>query len=192
MGYLKYLKETWKKPRETLGQQYKDMLFNYRRENVVTRLEKPTRIDRARALGYKAKQGFVIARVRVVRGGKSNPKDIKGRDGGNQSTKISQSKNYQWIAEEKAEKRFPNLEVINSYWVAQDEKYYWYEMIMVDVYHPQIISDKEINWVISNKHTKRASRALTSSAKKSRGLNKKGIGSEKARPSLRSNNRRLR
>lgn len=192
MGYLKYVKQAWKKPRETLGDSYKQMLFQWRRENSIERLEKPTRIDRARALGYKSKQGFVVARVRVIRGGAKNPRIMRGRDGGNLSTKITQSKNYQWISEERAQKRFPNLEVLNSYWVGQDEKYYWHEVILIDVFHPQIQADKEVNWLVSNKHTKRAMRGLTSAAKKSRGLASKGIGTENARPSLRANGRKLR
>lgn len=192
MGYLKYVKELWKKPRENLGAEYKNKLVSWRRENAITRVEHPTRIDRARSLGYKAKQGFIIARVRVIRGGKNNPRIMKGRDGGNKSTRIVQSKNYQWICEERAQKRFPNLEVLNSYWVGQDERYYWYEIILVDVYHPQIMKDKNINWIISNKHTRRVNRGLTSAGKKSRGLTKKGMGTEKVRPSLRSNGRRLR
>ena len=192
MGYLKYVKDLWKKPRENLGAEYKNKLVSWRRENAITRVEHPTRIDRARALGYKAKQGFVIARVRLIRGGKNNPRIMKGRDGGNKSTRIVQSKNYQWICEERAQKRFPNLEVLNSYWVGQDEKYYWYEVILVDVYHPQIMKDKNINWIVSNKHTKRVNRGLTSAGKKSRGLIKKGMGTEKVRPSLRANGRRLR
>lgn len=192
MGYLKYMKDAWKQPRKNLGQDYKDMLAAWRRENTITRVEKPTRIDRARALGFKAKQGFVVARVRVIRGGKKNPHIMKGRDGGNLSTKITQAKNYQWICEEKAQKKFPNMEVLNSYWVGQDEKYYWYEVIMVDVYHPQIMADKDINWVVSNKHTRRTFRGITSSGKKSRGLRNKGMGAEKVRPSLRANGGRLR
>ncbi len=192
MGYLKYIKEAWKNPRKNLGQKYKDMLFAFRRENAIVRLEHPTRMDRARALGYKAKQGYVVARIRLIRGGKNNPRIHKGRDGGNKSTRLSQSKSYQWIAEERVQKRFPNLEVLNSYWIGQDEKYYWFETIMVDVYHPQILSDNKINWLFSPKHTNRVSRGLTSSGKKARGLRNKGQGSEKVRPSLRANGGRLR
>lgn len=192
MGYLKYVKEAWKKPRVTQGDAFKQRLVEWRKELAVTRVVKPTRIDRARSLGYKSKQGFVIARVRVIKGGKRNPRIMKGRDGGNLSTKITQSKNYRWICEERAQKRFPNLEVLNSYWVGQDEKYYWYEVIMLDPYHPQIISDKDTSWVVSNKHTRRAMRGLTSAGKKSRGLRSKGLGAEKVRPGLRANGRKLR
>lgn len=192
MGYLKYLREAWKQPRKNLGDSYKGMLVEWRRENTITRAEQPTRIDRARALGYKAKQGFVIARVRVIRGGKKNPRIMKGRKGGNLSTKITQAKNYQWICEEKAQKRYPNLEVLNSYWVGSDENYSWHEVIMIDPYHPQILADKDMGWIVSNKQMKRAQRGLTSAAKKSRGLRNKGIGSEKARPSMRAHGGRLR
>ena len=82
MGYLKYLKQAWAKPRENLGEAYRKRLVEWRAENSIMRVEHPTRPDRARALGFKAKQGFVIARVRVMRGGKKNPQIHKGRDGG--------------------------------------------------------------------------------------------------------------
>ena len=175
-----------------MGQEYKDKLFLWRRENAIERVEHPTRPDRARALGYKAKQGFVVARVRIIRGGKNNAAIKKGRDGGNKTTRLSQSKNYKWIAEERANKRYPNLEVLNAYWVGDDEKYSWHEVILVDIFHPQILTDKNVGWMFSSKHTNRASRGLTSSGKKARGLRNKGQGAEKVRPSLRANGRRLR
>lgn len=192
MGYLKYLRKAWKKPRENMGESYRQDLIRWRAGNSIVRVERPTRLDRARALGYRAKQGFVVARVRVIRGGKRNPHIMKGRKGGNLSTKITQSKNYQWICEERAAKRFPNMEVLNSYWVGQDERYYWYEVILVDVYHPQILSDDRINWICEREHTRRPFRGLTSAGKKSRGLRSKGQGAEKVRPSIRANKRRLR
>ena len=33
--------------------------------SAIERVEKPTNIKKARMLGYKAKQGFIIVRVRV-------------------------------------------------------------------------------------------------------------------------------
>lgn len=192
MGYQKYIQKLWQQPRENLGDAYKEKLVAWRRENSITRVEFPTRIDRARRLGYKAKQGFVIARVRVKRGGKNNPSIKKGRDGGNLTTRIAQSKNYKWIAEERCQKRFPNMEVLNSYWVGQDEKSMWHEVILVDVYHPQILADKNVSWIVSNKQTKRAHRGLTSAGKKSRGLRNKGQGAEKVRPGMNANGRKLR
>ena len=41
--------------------------------NVIHRASRPSRPDKARRLGYKAKQGYVIYRVRVRRGGRKRP-----------------------------------------------------------------------------------------------------------------------
>ncbi|MCK4285310.1 MAG: 50S ribosomal protein L15e, partial [Candidatus Lokiarchaeota archaeon] len=45
----------------------------------------------------------------------------------------------------------------------------------------------KINWITEPQHKKRATRGLTSAGKRSRGLHKKGWGSEKTRPSIRAN-----
>jgi hypothetical protein len=42
--------------------------WEYRQLNVIHRASRPSRPDKARRLGYKAKQGFVVYRVRVRRG----------------------------------------------------------------------------------------------------------------------------
>ena len=42
--------------------------WEYRQLPVIHRASKPSRPDKARNLGYKAKQGFVIYRVRVRKG----------------------------------------------------------------------------------------------------------------------------
>ncbi len=190
MGYYKYIRELWKRPNENSF--YKDKLKEWRKEETIVRIKKPTRIDRARSLGYKAKQGFVVVRVRISRGGFVRPRPKKGRSSRKQHTRLVLSKNYRLIAEGRVQKKYPNLEVLNSYWVGKDGKHYWFEVILVDPYHPVIISDKKINWICSNKHTRRVFRGLTSAGKKARGLRRKGIGSEKVRPSLRANRRLLR
>jgi large subunit ribosomal protein L15e len=41
--------------------------------NVIHRASRPSRPDKARRLGYKAKQGYVIYRARVRRGGRKKP-----------------------------------------------------------------------------------------------------------------------
>lgn len=52
--------------------------WQYRQMNVIVRCPRPTRPEKARRLGYKAKQGFLIYRVRVRRGGRKRqvPKGI--------------------------------------------------------------------------------------------------------------------
>jgi large subunit ribosomal protein L15e len=84
-------------------------------------------------------------------------------------TKYTPAKNMRLIAEERAGKRFPNLEVLNSYWVGEDGQQKWFEIIMVDPHHPSIQHDPVIRWINSNKQKGRASRGLTSAGKKIRG-----------------------
>ncbi len=182
------IKEIWKKPKKNLGPLWKERLISWRRDNVVTRIEKPTRLDRARSLGYKAKQGFVMARVRVPSGGIDRPRHKKGRKPKKAGfKKFTLSKGKAVVAQEKASRRFPNLEVLNSYWVADDGKHRWFEIILVDKSHPSILKDKDVSWIADPAHTRRAHRGLTSAGKHSRGLHKKGRGAEKIRPSLNAN-----
>ena len=78
MGFYQRLAELWKQPKKNLGEIWKQRLIKIRREPVTVRLEHPTRPDRARALGYKAKQGFIVVRQRVKRGPHKRPKKKKG------------------------------------------------------------------------------------------------------------------
>ena len=98
-------------------------------------------------------------------------------------------RSYQTIAEIRAAKKYPNCEVLNSYWVAQDGLYYWHEIILVDRAAPEILADKNISWIADKQHKGRVFRGLTSSSRKSRGLRHKGKGAEKIRPSLRAKGR---
>ena len=41
----------------------------WRKQNAATRVDRPSRLLRARRLGYKAKQGIVVIRMRVGAGG---------------------------------------------------------------------------------------------------------------------------
>jgi len=152
--------------------------------SAIVRIEKPTRIDRARRLGYKAKQGFVVARVRVRRGGLRKKRPKAGRRPKRMGVKkYKPAKSMRLIGEERTGKKFPNLEVLNSYWVAEDGRSKWFEIIMVDPHHPAIKADKKINWIAQKQHHKRVFRGLTSAGKKIRGLRGKGRGAEKVRPS---------
>jgi len=168
MGFYKYLRELWKRPKEKLRERWKEWLIYLRKRPAIERVEKPSRIDRARALGYKAKQGYFIVRVRVGKGRRKRPAIKGGRRPSRQHAYLPPGKSAQRIAEERAARKHPNAEVLNSYWVGEDGKYKWYEVIMVDRAHPVIKSDPKINWIC--KVRGRAFRGLTSAGKKGRGL----------------------
>ncbi len=165
-------------------------MVGWRNSLSVERVEKPTRIDRARELGYKSKQGFVVVRSRVRRGGRHRPKIMGGRRPRRLAyNKLTPKKSIQWIAEERAADKYPNLEVLNSYYVGEDGSYKYYEVILVDPDSPVIISDPKINWISEDTQKGRVYRGLTSAGYKGRGLRTGRTGSSKSRPSIRANGR---
>lgn len=185
MGMYKYIREAWKKPKETgLWQQ---RIIEWREEPATLRIERPTRLDRARSLGYKAKPGFIIVRQRVNRGGRQRPQIRHPRRPRAMSRRKDLTMSYQSVAENRSARKYPNCEVLNSYFVGEDGLNYWYEIILVDRHNPSILADPGLSWIIG--HKGRSERGLTSSGRRSRGLHGKGKGHEKVRPSLRVHDR---
>jgi large subunit ribosomal protein L15e len=187
MAY-KYIAEAWSKPEETfVDELMRQRLIEWRRQPAVFRMERPTRLDRARKLGYKAKQGFVMVRVRVRRGGLRKQRPRSGRRPKRMGVKkFKPAKSLRLIAEERAARKFPNLEVLSSYWVGEDGRSKWFEVVMVDPHHPAIEADRDINWICQKQHHRRVFRGLSGAGKKVRSLRRKGRGAEKARPSRRA------
>jgi large subunit ribosomal protein L15e len=185
-----FIRDAWKRPERSYVKSLMwQRLQTWRREPSVVRIERPTRLDRARNLGYKAKQGVVTARVRTWRGGRRKQRPRGGRRTKHLGVnRLTARKSSQRIAEERASRKFPNLEVLNSYWVGQDGKSKWYEIILIDPNHPRILSDRSLSWMASS--PKRALRGKTSAGRKGRGLRKKGRGTEKTMPSLSAHERR--
>lgn len=163
------------------GELKRRRLIQWRKESTVQKIDGPTNLRTARRLGYKAKQGFVVARVKVRKGRRKRPKPAGGRRPKRAGRFFTLGKPKAQVAEEKAARKFPNLEVLSSYRVGEDGRHAWFEAIMVDPNHPSVRSDKERNWVCSAKHKGRAFRGLTPAGVKSRGLRRKGIGAEKVR-----------
>jgi large subunit ribosomal protein L15e len=183
--------------RQTLGDEgaalRHERLLTWRREHSVTRLERPTRLDRARAVGYRAKGGFVIVRVRVRRGGQGKRAIIAGRRPKHKGIlRMTLGKSLRRIAEERAQKHYPNLEVLNSYWLGEDGKQKFYEVILVDPDHPEILADPKIAWIAAPAQRGRVYRGLTSAGTEGRGLRWSGKGAERFRPSRARNRRDVR
>jgi large subunit ribosomal protein L15e len=183
-----YVREAWKTP---AGSPVKKLLWDrmqeWRRQGSIVRIRHPTRIDRARALGYKAKQGIAVARIRVRRGGRRASRYIRARRTARMGVnRLTPGKSLQRIAEERVSRRFPNMEVLNSYWVGADGKQKYFEVIMVDGHHPAIRSDARLRWLADPVHRGRAERGKTSSGRKGRGMRTRGTGTEKTRPSIMS------
>jgi large subunit ribosomal protein L15e len=126
-------------------------------------------------LGYKAKQGYVVYRIRVRRGNRKKPVP----KGATYGKPVRQGVNHlkfqrglRATAEERVGRRCGNLRVLNSYWINQDGVYKYYEVICVDPSHKAIRRDARINWIANPVHKHREARGLTAEGKKNRGTGK--------------------
>ena len=117
----------------------------WRNENAFTRVQKPSRIARARRLGYKAKQGIIVVRMRVGTGGMRKERPRGGRRPKHLGvTKIKADVSMKQVAERRVLERYPNMKLLGSYFLYKDGMHYWFEVVLADPSHPRIAKDKEI------------------------------------------------
>merc|ERR1712022_6433 len=191
MGAYKYLRELWnRKQSDVMRFLQRIRAWELRQMPTVHRATRPTRPDKARRLGYKAKQGFCIYRVRIRRGGRKRPVNKgqvygKPRNAGINHLKARRS--LRSVAEERAARKCGGLRVLNSYWVNQDATFKYSEIIMIDPSHKVIRRDPRINWIVAPVMKHRELRGITSAGRANRGLRNKNHGANKRRPSMRAN-----
>ncbi|MHA1860595.1 MAG: 50S ribosomal protein L15e [Candidatus Asgardarchaeia archaeon] len=166
MGFYKYLSEVMRKEYAERATLYRERLSRWRKEDAIVRVRRPTNLVRARALGYKAKKGYIIVRVRVRKGLRKVPNPKKGRKP-SKSGRFFGPVSHQLMAEQRANRKYINMEVLNSYWIGEDGQYKYFEVILIDP------SRKEVGNPAKNRKG-RAFRALTRAGRKVRGLLVKG------------------
>merc|ERR1711871_892905 len=191
MGAYKYLQELWRKKKsDTMRFVMRVRCWEYRQLATIHKASKPSRLDKARAVGFKAKQGYAVYRVRIRRGGRKRAVGkgiVYGKPVHGGIRKLKKARSHRSVAEEKIGRRCSNMRVLNSYWVGQDAVCKFFEVIVVDPAHTAIKDDPRINWIVSEKHNKRELRGLTSAGKKYRGLRQKGYKANALRTSRRHN-----
>lgn len=143
----KHMAEMWRKPEESgLVELQRERSIKWRRGRAIVRVERPLRLNRARALGYRAKQGFVMVRVRIGHGGLRKLRPRMGRRPKKMGvSRFTPAQSLKVIAQARVAKKYPNLKVLNSYWVWEDGRYHWYETILVDPNHPAAKNDPSLN-----------------------------------------------
>jgi large subunit ribosomal protein L15e len=188
-SFYSHIRDAWRDPEDgKLAELQWQRKQEWREQGAIERIERPTRLDKARSLGYKAKQGVVVARASIRKGGARKQRFNAGRRSKRQGvTRITRRKNLQRVAEERATRVYPNLRVLNSYSVGQDGSQKWFEVILVDPNHPAVENDDDLGWICEDQHEGRALRGLTGAGRQNRGLGSKGTGTERTRPSTRSN-----
>ena len=101
-GMYHYISEAWNTPYDSYVKDLQwERLIQWRKDENFLKIDHPTRLDRARKLGYKAKQGFVVVRARVRKGSLRKRRIRKGRRAKRKGiNKIVAGKSIQRIAEE--------------------------------------------------------------------------------------------
>ncbi len=166
MGAYKHIKKSIQEVYKERPQYFRERLAQWSKEPPVVRVEKPTNVIRARSLGYKAVKGIVIVRARVKKGLRKRRSPKGGRHPRHNYRYIQPGLNHQAMAEQRAAKKYTNMEVINSYYVGETGNYKFYEVILAERANPNV--PKHIQQAASRKG--RAFRGLTSAGKKARGL----------------------
>jgi len=176
MGAYKYIQEIWrKKQSDVVRFLFRIRCWQYRQLTSIHRVPRPSRPEKARRLGYRAKQGYVIYRIRIRRGGRKRPVvkgQTYGKPKGHGVNQLKNERSLQAIAEQRVGRKCGALRVLNSYWVGHDSTFKYYEVILLDPFHNVVRHDPSKNWICDPVHKHREMRGLTSAGKKSRGLGK--------------------
>ena len=141
-----YQDQTWIRLWKENAPELRSRVIGWRKQNAITRIDKPSRLQRARRLGYKAKQGIVVVRMRVGTGCMRKQRPTGGiRQKHLGVTRIKADDDMKTVAERRVLERYPNMKLLGSYYIYKDGKHYWFEVILADPSHPRIAQDKELN-----------------------------------------------
>jgi len=141
-----YQDQTWIRLWKENAPELRSRVIGWRKQNAIMRIDRPSRLERARRLGYKAKQGIVVVRMRVGTGGMRKQRPTGGRRPKHLGvTRIKADDNMKTVAERRVLERYPNMKLLGSYYIYKDGKHYWFEIILADPSHPRIAQDKELN-----------------------------------------------
>ena len=156
MGAAKYIAKTfqneWKGVKDAnydYGSFLRKRAMGYRQDGLaVVKVEHPTNLPSAKSVGYKAKQGIIVARVRVRKGtGTHHRPKKKRRPKRMGQAKLSRRISTQGMAEQKASKHFENMEALGSYKVAEDGKFHYFEVVLADRTASTIVNDRQLRWL---------------------------------------------
>ncbi|MFA5108085.1 MAG: 50S ribosomal protein L15e [Candidatus Micrarchaeia archaeon] len=159
MGLYQHIRETFEGEYNERAAIYRARLAKWRSEDAIVPVEKPINLARARTLGYKAKQGYIVVRVRMARGQRKRPMPRGGRKPGKNIMYLAPGMSLKRQAEQRAARKYRNMEVLNSYWIGEDGQKKYFEILLVD-------RDKYPNMF----RRSRVYRGLTAIAKKGRGM----------------------
>ncbi len=138
MGAYKYIAATLQKQYKSRDAAFRAKVIEWRSGPAIARVERPTNLARARRLGYQAKQGYILVRARVDKGRRTRRKTMGGRKHKNYYRFVQPQLSHRAIAEQRVNREYRNMEVLNSYWVGEDGNYKFFEVILADPSKPSV------------------------------------------------------
>ena len=138
MGAYKYITKSLQKQYKERDGVFRQKIIQWRNAPVVERVEKPTNLTRARRLGYKAKKGYILVRVRIEKGRRTRRKTMGGRKHKNYYRFVQPGMSHQAMAEQIVNRLHRNMEVLNSYWIGEDGNYKFFEVILAEANAPTV------------------------------------------------------
>jgi len=148
--------QVWVKLWKENSPDLRNRVIEWRKQDALTRIEKPSRIQRARRLGYKAKQGITVVRMRVGTGGMRKQRPRGGRRPKHLGvTRIKADVSMKQVAERRVLEKHPNMKLLGSYFIYKDGMHYWFEVILADPTHPRVAKDKELRRRVLPRTSKR-------------------------------------
>ncbi len=148
--------QVWVKLWKENSPDLRSRVVEWRKQDALVRIEKPSRIQRARRLGYKAKQGITVVRMRVGTGGMRRQRPRGGRRPKHLGvTRIKADVSMKQVAERRVLEKHPNMKLLGSYFIYKDGMHYWFEVILADPAHPRVAKDKELRRRVLPRTSKR-------------------------------------
>lgn len=110
----------------------REILQEARNQPILQRVERPTKPAKAKTVGYKAKQGYIVVRVRVSKGDFRRPRPNHARRPSKSGLYYKLDVSKEGIARNRALRVYKNMKVIGSYFLIEDGKNKWFEVVMAD------------------------------------------------------------
>ena len=134
--------ETWQKVFRDKSGDILQRAIQLRKGPTMERIKRPSRLNKARMLGYKAKEGVLVIRIRIAAGGMRRQRPTSGRRPKHLGVlRMKSDEPVQKVAERRVREKHTNLKLLGSYQLWVDVKHRWYECIMIDPAHPAIKKD---------------------------------------------------
>ena len=126
---IRQIGETWQKVFKEKSGDILQRAIELRKGPTMERIERPSRLDKARMFGYKAKEGVVVIRIKIGAGGMRRPRPVSGRRPKHLGVlRMKSDEPLQKVAERRVREKHANLKLLGSYLLWVDGKHRWYEM----------------------------------------------------------------